>query len=239
MKKVFLTLALIVIVAAGAAWYFATYRLDSVLESRIERAATLAMGTRVEVGGVSADIRGGALRIDHISVANPPGFENPHAVKFNGVEAAVDYDSLEIRRIVIDHPEFVIEERDGETNFGQMLKEIEQQAPPTDSSSRPEPEIVIRHFRINETRAVVESHSFDRYTDVGVEAIELNDLRGTPSELARVIAREVIGELSSEAAAAMLDAEARKRLGDMKDEVKIRLRGLMGRDPEPDDTGGE
>jgi hypothetical protein len=230
---------LIVLVAAGAAWYFVAYRLDSVLESRIERAATQAMGSRVEVGGVSTDIRGGTLRIDHVSVANPPGFENPYAVKLNGVEAALDYDTLEIKRIIIDHPEFVIEERDRETNFGQMMKEIEQQAPPAETAGKPEPEIVIRHFRIDKTRAVVESHSFDRFTDIGVDAIELNDLRGTPSELARIIAREVISELSSEAAAAMLEAEARKRLGDTQKEVTGKLRGLLRREQEPDDGDAE
>lgn len=239
MKKVFATLGLIVLVAAGAAWYFVAYRLDSVLESRIEKAATLAMGTRVEVGGVSTDIRGGALKIDRITVANPPGFENPHAVQFTGVEAAVDYDTLEIKRVIIDNPEFVIEERDGRTNFGEMLEEIEQNAPPGEPESGPEPEIVIRHFRINQTRAAVESHSFDRYTDVGVEAIELNNLRGTPSQLAKEIAREVIGELSSEAAAAMLEAEARKRAGDMSDQVTRKLRGLLGGEEEPPEGGEE
>ncbi|MEJ8567253.1 hypothetical protein [Elongatibacter sediminis] len=240
MKKVFLTLGLIVLIGAGAAWYFVTYRLDGLIETEIEKAATVAMGSRVEVGGVSTDIRGGTLRVSQISVANPPGFENPHAVRFNGIEASVDYENLEIKRVVIDNPDFFIEERGGKTNFGQMLETIEQNAPPVDPDAADEPEIVIRHFRIDKTRAALESHSFDRFTDVEVDAIEMHNLRGTPTELAEQIAREVVGELSSEAAGALLEAEARKRLGDVQEKVSGKLRGLLGGDDESEeDDDGE
>lgn len=239
MKKVFLTLGLIVLVGAGAAWYFVAYRLDTVIESRIERAATLAVGTHVEVGGVSTDIRAGTLRIDRISVANPPGFENPHAMTLNGVEAAVDYDGLEIRRIFIDNPDFIIEERGGATNFGLMMDSIGQHVPPADPAAGPEPEIVIRHFRIDDTRAAFESHTFDRFTDVEIDAIELHGLRGTPTELAERIAREVVREVSSEAASALVRAEARKRLGDVGERVGERvgetLRGLLGGEEEQEE----
>lgn len=235
MKKVFLTLGLIVLVGAGAAWYFVTYRLDTVIESRVERAATLALGTHVEVGGVSTDIRRGTLRVDRISVANPPGFKNPHAMTLNGVEAAVDYDGLEIRRIFIDNPDFIIEERDGVTNFGLMMDSIEQHVPSADPAAGPEPEIVIRHFRIDQTRAAFESHTFDRFTDVEVDAIELHNLRGTPTELAERIAREVVREISSEATKAMIEAEARKRLGDVGDQVGEALRGLLGGEEEQEE----
>ncbi len=239
MKKVFLVLGLIMLVGAGAAWYFVTYRLDGVIETRIEKAASLAMGSRLEVGGVSTDIRGGSLRVERISVANPEGFENPFAVQFNGLEAAVDYETLEIKRVIIDNPDFVIEERDGQSNFGQMLKAIEASAPPADPNASPEPEIVIRHFRIDETRAAFESHSFERYADVEVDAIELRDLRGTPTELAEVIAREVVGELSSEAGRALLEAEAKKRLGDVQQDVSGKLRGLFGGDDSEGEGSGD
>jgi len=90
MRKVFFTLGAIVLVAVGAAFYFIAYRMDSVIESRIERAATVALGSAVEVGGVHTDLRKGTLTVDEISVANPPGFKNPYAVQLNGLEAAVD-----------------------------------------------------------------------------------------------------------------------------------------------------
>jgi len=231
MRKVFFTLGSIVLVAVAAAVYFITYRLDSVVETRIEKAATTALGSRVEVGGVKTNLRNGTLEVEHISVANPPGYENPYAVRLNAVRAAVDYDGLEIKQIAVENPEFYVEERDGKTNFGQMLQALDTGAEPAeDNSGKTEPEIVIRHLRISETRAAFSSHSFDRYTDMKVDAIEMNNLRGTPSELAGQIARKVVGELTSEAATELLKAQGQKKVDDIQDKVNRKLKELMGGD---------
>lgn len=247
MRKVFFTLGAIVMIAAGAALYFITFRFDSVLESRIERAATTAMGSHVEVHGVKTSLRKGTLTVEQISVANPPGFENPYAAHFNDLEAAVDYQQREIKRLVIDQPEFIIEEAGGETNFGQILRALEagddSATPAADEGAEEgseggdeegagggEPVIVVRHFRINATRAAFESRSLERYGDVEVEAIELHDLRGTPSELAEQIARVVVAEISSEAATEMLKAKAKKQFKDTSEMVDRKIRELLGSD---------
>ena len=120
MKKLFATLGLIMLVGAGLAWYFVNVRMDSMIESRMERAATASLGSHVEVGGVETDLRNGTLTVRELSVANPPGYKNPYAMRFNGVEAAVDYDSLEIRRVVISQPEFLVEELGGTLGAKQL-----------------------------------------------------------------------------------------------------------------------
>jgi len=200
------------LVAAAAAIYFITFQLDSVVETQIERAASIAIGSAVEVGGVKTNLRDGTLSVERISVANPPGYENPYAVRLNDLEAAVDYEGLEIKRVVIDNPEFIVEERDGKTNFSQILEALESgTGPKTGGGAGEEPVIVIQHFRINETQAAFESRSLDRYSDIKLDAIELNNLRGTPSELAALIAKEVVGELSSEAETEMLKGQASEK----------------------------
>lgn len=255
MRKVFFTLGAIVLVAVGAAFYFIAYRMDSVIESRIERAATLALGSTVEVRGVHTHLRDGTLTVDEISVANPPGFDSPYAARLNGVEAAVDYDGLEIKHVVIQNPEFIIQEIGGETNFDQMLKALDDNIGPASGGNdetnpgeadpsrggRPEPVIVVRNFRIDETHAVLDSRSLDQVSDVKVDAIEMNELRGTPSQLARQIGREVLDELSSAAARELLKEQARKQLKKMSGSVSDALRGLMGDDDETDqnDEDGE
>lgn len=238
MKKLFLTLGLIMLVGAGLAWYFVNVRMDSMIESRLERTATASLGSHVEVGGVETDLRNGTLTVREISVANPPGYKNPYAMRFNGVEAAVDYETMEIRRVVIDQPEFLIEELNGNTNFQQMLDALEAGEPvvaPADPA-RPEPEITIRHFRIDGARAGFESASLDRYTDLKVDAIEMNDLKGTPTELANEIGRKVLKELSSEAAMALLEAQARNKMGELGGKVSKSLGDIFGRDDEDNDT---
>ncbi len=237
MRKLFMTLGLIMLVGAGLAWYFVNVRMDSMIESRLERAATAALGNHVEVGGVETDLRKGTLTVREISVANPPGYKNPYAMRFNDVEAAVDYENLEIRRVVIDQPEFLIEELGGTTNFQQMLDALEagESVVPAVDPAKPEPVIVIRHFRIDGARAGFESASLDRYTDLNVDAIELNDLKGTPTELANEIGRKVLKELSSEAAIALLEAQARRKADDLGGKVSHSLGKILGKDKEAED----
>lgn len=231
MRKVFFTLGAIMVVAVAAALYFITYRLDSMVESRIERAATMAFGSSVEVAGVRTNLRDGTLTVEQISVTNPPGFDNPYAARFNALRAAVDYKGLEIKQVAIENPEFYVEELDGKTNFDQMLHALDSGVEPAASEpGKPEPILSIRHLRIGETRATFESHTFDHYTDMQVDAIEMHDLRGTPSELAGQIARKVVGELKSEAAKEMLKIQAQKKVDDIQKKVNDKLRDLLGGD---------
>lgn len=236
-KKLFLTLGLIMLVGAGLAWYFVNVRMDSMIESRLERAATASLGNHVEVGGVETDLRNGTLTVREISVANPPGFKNPYAMRFNGVQASVDYETREIRSVVIDRPEFLIEELNGNTNFQQMLDALEsgESVIPSADPSKPEPEITIRHFRIDQARAGFESASLDRYTDLKVDAIEMHNLKGTPTELANEIGRQVLKEISSEASTALLEAQARNKLEELGGKVSESLGEILGKEDEDDD----
>ena len=228
MRKVFFTFGFIILVAVGFAWYFITYQLDGVVETRMEKAASIALGSSVEVGGVKTNLRDGTLSVERISVANPPGYENPYAVRLNAVKAAVDYDGLEIKRVIIEKPEFIVEEKDGKTNFSELMAALDSGSDSEPESQTDEPIIVIRHFRINETQAAFESRSLDRYSDISVDAIEMSNLRGTPSELAESIANEVIGELSSEAAKELLKAQALKKYDDIEEKVTKEISDLLG-----------
>jgi hypothetical protein len=228
MKKVLLVLVVLLLVVGVGVWYFVSFRLDHMIEQQIEQVGSSSFGTHVSVGAVRTDIRGGSLEISNITVANPPGFRNPTAFSLNNIEAAVDYATFDIKRVVIDKPEIVIEELGGETNFSRMLGELEAQPSEPTESAGEEPVIVVRHFRMNESRAAFESESLDRYSDLGVDAIELNNIRGTPTEVAEVIATEVLNEIVSEAATELLKAQARKKYEDVEDSVSDKLKEVFG-----------
>ena len=216
MKKLLVALLVIALLAAGGAWYFVSYRLDGLIERKIEEAGTQALGTAVTVGQVVTDLRGGALTISEITVANPPGFNNPNAFTLRGIEAAVDYDDFDIRRVIIDRPEIVVEEIGGETNVQKLLAQVE--AAPADTGTEAEgdaPVIVIRLFRMNESRATFESEGLDRASTVEVDAVELNNLEGTPEELAAVIAREVIEQVVADTAVQLLKSKAKDKLNEL------------------------
>ena len=216
MKKAITILLVLLLVVGGGIWYFVTFRMDSMIASQIESSASASLGTRVTVGTVSTDIKGGKLTISNVTIANPPGFRNKNAFSLNDIEAAIDYSNYDIKRVVIDKPDIVIEEMGGETNFSRMLAGIENQG--SDAESEPaaggkeEPIIVIHHFRMNESRGSFESESLDMYSNLEIDAIELSNIKGTPSEVTEVISKKIINEIAKEAAIELLKAKASEKI---------------------------
>lgn len=234
MKKIFVVLSVLLLLAGAGVWYFVTYRMDAMIEQRIESAGSLSLGTRVSVGKVTTSIKDGSLTISEVTVANPPGFKNKNAFSLNGIEAAIDYSSRDIKRLVIESPEIVIEEMGGETNFSRMMDELERSgpAPASDSPAKEEPIITIHNFRMNASRAAFESESLDRYSNIEIDAVELNDLKGTPTEVSKVIAAAILREVTSEAATEILKAQAKKQIDKMESKVSSKLKDLLGGDDE-------
>ncbi len=230
MKKFLLILLLLVVVIGGGIWYFTTFRMDAMIEQRIEQAGSVSLGAPVEIGSVRTSIRDGSLAISDITVPNPPGFRNRNAFTLRGIEAAVDYANFDIKRVFIQQPEIVIEEKDGKTNFDVMLERINRGEKVPVDDGQPEPVITIRHFRLNESRAAFESESLDRYTDLEIDEVELRNLKGTPSEVATLIAREVLKEITQEAATEMLRAQARKQYDKVEESVTDKLKDVFGGD---------
>ena len=215
MKKA-ITILLVLLLVVGGIWYFVSFRMDSMIASNIETRASASLGTQVTVGTVSTDIKGGKLTISNVTIANPPGFRNENAFSLNDIEAAIDYSNYDIKHVVIDNPEIVIEELGGETNFSRMKAGIENQG--SDAESEPaaggkeEPIIVIHHFRMNESRGSFESESLDMYSNLEIDAIELSNIKGTPSEVTEVIAKKIINEIAREAAIELLKAKASEKI---------------------------
>ena len=230
MKKIVITALLLVLLIAAGAWYFTAFHLDSLIETRIEQVGSEALGSRVSVGAVKTSVRDGSLEISSITVANPPGFSNPNAFSLNNIEAAVDYGSRDIKRLVIDTPEILIEEIGGAVNIAQLLDRLEEQEPSAGAAGREEPELVIRHFRMNGSRAGFDSATFDRHSTVEVDAVEINDLRGTPTEVARIIATAVLKEVTAEASKEVLKAQAGEKYEELEKKVGDALKDLFGSD---------
>ena len=216
MKKAITILLVLLLVVGGGVWYFVAFRMDSMIADNIETRASASLGTQVTVGTVKTDIKGGSLTISNITIANPPGFKNKNAFSLNDIEAAIDYSNYDIKRVVIDKPEIVIEELGGETNFSRMLAGIEKQdsepEPDPAADGKEEPIIVIHHFRMNDSRASFESESLDKYSNLEIDAIELSNLKGTPSELSEIIFKKIINEITREAAIELLKAKAADKI---------------------------
>lgn len=218
MKKVVVTILVLLLLVGIAAWYFTSFRLDGVIKQKIEQVGSQTMGTSVSVGSVTTDIKNGSLLISNITVANPPGYKNVNALTLNGIEAAVDYENFDIKRIIVDRPEIVIEEKNGQSNFTDLLAGMESspEPDPVPAEEGVEPTIlVIHHFRMNESRAGFESVSLDHYSDLKIKAVEVKNIKGTPGEVASEITTEVVKKIASAAAMEILKAKASEKLDDM------------------------
>ena len=236
MKKLFGFILLLLFLVGIVVWYFTTFRLDAMIEQQIEQAGSASFGAPVTVGSVTTSIKDGSLRITDITVANPSGFRNKNAFTLRGIEAAVDYATFDIKRVYINEPDIVIEEKGGKTNFDVMLERLNsgEKVPVEEPEGAEPPVITIHHFRMNESRAAFESESLDRYSDLEIDEVELSNIRGTPSEVASVIATEVLKEVTKEAATEMLKAQARKKYGDVEESVTEKLKDVFGKE---DDSG--
>jgi hypothetical protein len=236
MKKLFGFILFLLLIVGVVVWYFTTFRLDAMIEQQIEQAGSASFGSPVTVGSVTTSIKDGSLKIADITVANPSGFRNKNAFTLRGIEAAVDYATFDIKRVYINEPDIVIEEKGGKTNFDVMLERLNSgEQVPVETSEGVEPTVItIHHFRMNESRAAFESESLDRYSDLEIDEVELSNIKGTPSEVATVIATEVLKEVTREAATEMLKAQARKKYGDVEESVTDKLKGVFGKE---DDSG--
>jgi hypothetical protein len=230
MKKLLYFLLILVVLVGGAAWYFTSFKMDIMIKQKVEQAGSASFGTPVSIGGVETSIKDGSLKISDITIPNPSGFRNKTAVTLKGIEAAIDYASWDIKRVYINEPNIVIEEKGGKTNFDAMLDRLNQgeQVPVDSPEGQPEPVIVIHHFRMNESRAAFESESMDRYSDLEIDEVELTDIKGTPSEVASVIAKAVLTEITKEAATEILKAQARKKYDEVEESARDKLKDMFG-----------
>lgn len=248
MKKIIVTLLVLLLVIGAGAWYYTSFHMDNMIRNQIESASSSSLGTRVSVGSVETSIKDGSLKISSVTVANPPGYKNKNAISLNGIEAAVDYANLDIKRMVIDSPDIVIEEMGGKTNFTDLMAALEK----TESSSGPSSDtdadtggkedpareeriIVVRHFRMSESRAAFESKSLDHYSNIKIGAVELNDLKGTPTEVSNAIGNAILSEVTKAAAIELLKAQASKYLDNAEIKVSSKLKDLFGGDDKEDD----
>jgi hypothetical protein len=247
MKKIMVTLLILLLVVGGGVWYYTNFYMDNMIQRQIEASSSSSLGTRVSVGSVETNIKDGSLNISSVTVANPPGYKNKNAISLNGIEAAVDYANFDIKRMVIDSPDIVIEEKGGKTNFTDLMAALQK----TESSSEPasdadadgqeepakeEKIIVLRHFRMSESRAAFESESLDHYSNIKIGAVELNDLKGTPTEVSNAIANEILSEVTKAAAIEILKAQARKHLDKAEVKVSSRFKELFGGDDKDADA---
>ena len=232
MKKIIITIIVLAfLVAGGYGWWVMFHRFGGLVTDALIEEGSNAFGTTVTVGDVDVKWAQGALVITDLQIGNPAGFESEYVVRFGTIEAAVDFESMEVARVILDDTRFYIEERDGKTNVQEIRKSLERgMSEESDFEASPEDEIVIQRFLMRSSTATFESASLNRISEVRIDEIEMRNLRGTGEEITEQIGNRIIEEVADEAAREMLEAQASKHLEDLEEKVSDKLREILGKD---------
>ena len=102
MKKVFLSLLLIIVIAIAGGVYYLLTNLDALVEAAIEKYGSEATQTAVRVDSVKISLKEGSSAINGLSVANPAGFEAKYAFSLGEISNKINIESLGNDVIVID-----------------------------------------------------------------------------------------------------------------------------------------
>lgn len=124
----FLLVVLVLLVAlVGGAVLF----VDGLTRQAIERGGSYALGVETKLESASIGVFSGAFALGGLSVANPPGFAEPHFFALRSAELELPLASLGAERIEIPFLELAgitldLERNQEGTNYGAILANLER-----------------------------------------------------------------------------------------------------------------
>ncbi|MEX0606444.1 MAG: hypothetical protein WD382_00765 [Halofilum sp. (in: g-proteobacteria)] len=121
MKRILLTLLVLLVVIAGAGWLY----LDRVAQTVVERGGSQALGVPVRVESMALSPFSGRLDIEGLRVANPEGFSEQPLFRLDGGAVALRLgslfeDVLEVSEVTLDGLNVRFERVDNSTNLDRI-----------------------------------------------------------------------------------------------------------------------
>lgn len=249
--KVLAGLFVVLLLLIGGGLYYVYTNLDSLVEQGIETAGTSAAGTPVRVDSVDLDLMGGSATIRGFTVANPAGFSDAAMLSFDELAVVIDVASmsstnLRIVSVTSRNPHLLYETRDGMSNLDVVRERLGSGAAPESSGPGSELNLEIGSIVINSIGATVNSDLMPEAVEVELGDVRLQDLSGTPSEVAQQVLRPLLTQLAANAGrialtlipedfraagAAVRDA-AEARIEQAGEGIRAGLGNLLNRDEE-------
>ena len=223
--------ALLVLVAGGAAWWLYASR-DALIKRAIEYYGPELTGVSVKVKAVRLEPVDGRGAISGIELGNPRGFSAPHSVTLGEARLAVDPGTItsnvvHVHEISLEAPSITYERGAQGDNLSAIQKHIESRLPKskggTGEAKEPSPErkFIIDHVQVRNAKV-----NYGGVATAGLPDIHLRDLgKRTNGATAAEITREVWGELQRVAIARA--PAALEGLRDKAKDAADRLRGLI------------
>lgn len=205
MKTVLLGIAVMLVLVVGGALYFVYTNLDGLVERAIESAGSAAAGTAVEVESVEVDLFAGSAIIRGFTLANPEGYSAAPLLRFDELAVAIDISAmnrngstLPITSIAARNPRLLYELRGGASNLD-LLRERMASSEAAPEQAGPELNLTIGRIDIEGIGATVRSDLIANPAEVELGAIHLQNLTGTPNEIASQVLRQMLTQLAASA----------------------------------------
>ena len=101
---------------------------DALIEHAVEKAGSFLLGTRVEIGSFSSSLLG-RVRIRNLTVANPPGYNNPQAFELKEIRVGINLaslfsDKIEISEISVNGMNVDYELKLRSSNLGEIQQNL-------------------------------------------------------------------------------------------------------------------
>lgn len=252
MKQVLLGIVVLLLLLIGGGLYYVYTNLDGIVERVIETAGSQAAGSDVRVDSVDVDLLAGSATVRGFTLANPPGYSDDAMLRFAELAVVMDLASLNrdgtnlhIVSVTARDPHLLYELRGGASNVDAMREAVASGAPPPADTAGPQMQLVIDSIAIESIGATVSSDLLPQPAEVDLGDVHLQDLRGTPNEIAQQVLRPLLTQLAANAGrvaltlvpedlrnagAAVRDAaDARiDQAGDAVEEATQGLRGTLG-----------
>lgn len=251
MKKSIVGLILVLALTIGGGVYYLFINLDNLIKAAIEQYGSEATHTAVQVNSVKTDLSMGKIAIHGLSIANPKGYDLPHAFSLSVISTAIDINSLQqspyiVNEIIIDDAQVFVEiNKLKQTNLNQLKQNL------TESSVAPVKSNTVATTKSNasdDLRLIIHRIVFTE-GDIQAKVVPLNkDMRlklpgftltslggkhgATPSE----IANEVLSRLTEQARNAIKTQGIDKELEKLKAKAKAKIDAEKAKIKEKVDT---
>lgn len=218
MKKFAIAAGVVLILVAVAVFYVGS-NLDSIVKSAIQKYGSEALGVTVSVGSVELQLTEGRGTIRNLQVANPSGYSRGNAISFGELTLDIDYASQVIELVRAGAPEINIEAKGADNNIDALLSNLESDASTEGADEGEEPlSLRIERIEIEAARAAMTSDLLEKPVEIGIDALVLQNLEGTPDEIASQILKKLLGRIG-DAVKGAAKAAAKEKVEEKKEEL--------------------
>ena len=198
MKKIILTLGILLILAAGAIFYI-FQNAGSLIKTGINRFAHEFTGVETHVNSVSLNPWSGVGRIHGFFLGNPKSFKTDSAVTVDNIQIIVDKSSLTspvltIQQVTIDSPQITWEGNLVNSNLSQIQKNLGQRS--SENKNTDSKAIKIKTLRITHAKIRLSLAGTAPVT-LPLPDLQLNNLGGDSGASQREIASAILEKIIS------------------------------------------